>query len=105
MIVETSDRRHAVEIDPEHQMFGWVFRRGPDPGQWVSVRQATIEEVRGAMLRAKRLPEATQMSVLLEAVSRMTDEERARLVAAGGGLGTSLRPEAAQADHEERREK
>lgn len=63
MIVETSDRRHAIEIDPEHHMFGWCFARGPEPGQWVSVRQATISEVRGAMLRAKRLPEATAPSL------------------------------------------
>jgi len=58
MIVETADARRGVEIDPQHNMFGWVFRRGWDPGQWVSEREATDAEL-GAAVRKAAYPPGT----------------------------------------------
>lgn len=51
MTIVKSDNELAIETDPHHPMFGWVFRPGFDPGQWVSVREATIAELGAAMRR------------------------------------------------------
>lgn len=53
MLVETHDGRHAVEIDTSHHMFGWVFCRGYDPGQWISERPATPSELAAAVRKYK----------------------------------------------------
>jgi hypothetical protein len=44
-LVKTTDMRHAIEMDPKHQMFGWVFFRGPETGQWVSDHKASDETI------------------------------------------------------------
>lgn len=63
MMVETADGKHAVLIDPGHQQHGWVFYRGPDPGQWVTLREATPIEISMAegVKRARALVSAKEI--------------------------------------------
>jgi hypothetical protein len=62
MSIVESDNGYAIEVDPEHHMFGWVFRPGPNPGQWVSLREASVAEL-GSALRRERNPSGIKVRV------------------------------------------
>ena len=49
-----SGRACAIEIEPKNRFYGWVFYKHPD-GQWVTLRQASEEEIESARRHQKHV--------------------------------------------------
>lgn len=72
---------HAVEIDPTHKFYGWIFYQHPD-GQWVSVGKAPAEEMQFAINCKKPVGPPNEVTPSLRTVLLGVDAYIAQAVCA-----------------------